>query len=395
MTQAFSQESFVDPALLDRIKHWRNYFAAKVGFRNHWYVAAFADELPEGGFLARKILGEDIIFRRIAGKVYGMKDRCIHRGIRLSDKPECHTPGTISCWYHGFTFRWEDGVLCNIIGAPNSQLIGKRKIKIYPVQEAKGLIFAFIGDADFAVPPLATDVPPTFLDDDRVVRGEKRLVQANWRTGPEGGLDEIHRYLHRDSKLLLATHATMPLGHTSVHKNRCEIVEPNDGAKGVIDQFDANIMYFEADIEESKGVVKGIRFDSGGAPRPRRAISASCWLPATLRVQGFPGEGTTFFEWYTPINETQHYCFLTITKPCNNDAERHQFESDYQQRWRRYAINDFLQQDISARESTQHFYRHDRAWIDEVLVEEDFMLMEWRRLASRHARGIQKPSHID
>ena len=121
-----SQDSFVDEALLSRIKTWRNYFAAKLGFRNHWYAACFADEIPEGETIARKILGEDIIFRRIKGRVHAMKDRCIHRGVRFSEKVECHTPGTISCWYHGFTYRWDDGVLCNIVGAPNSALIGIR-----------------------------------------------------------------------------------------------------------------------------------------------------------------------------------------------------------------------------------------------------------------------------
>ena len=58
-------------------------------------------------------------------------------------------------------------------------------------------------------------------------------------------------------------------------------------------------------------------------------------------------------------------------------------------------VEDFLTQDITARESTQWFYRHDRAWLEEVLVEEDFMLMEWRKLASRHARGVQRPSNMD
>ncbi len=389
------QDSFVDEELLGRIKSWRNYFAAKVGFRNHWYAAAFAHEIPEGQTLARKILGEDILFRRIQGRVHAMKDRCIHRGVRLSEKVECHTAGTISCWYHGFTFRWEDGVLCNIIGAPNSQLIGKRKIKIYPVEEALGLVFVFVGDADAEVPPLRLDVPPTFLDEGRSLEGECRIVEANWRTGPEGGLDEIHRYLHRDSTLLLHTQATMPLGHTGV-KNHCEVVETPDGPKGVIDQFNPSAMYFEADIEDQKGIVKGIRFaDAGGPPRERRAISASVWLPGVLRVQGFPGPGLTFFEFYTPINETQHLCFLTFTKICATDAERQQFKSDFALRWKRYAIDTFLSQDIMARESSQHFYKHDRAWIEEVLVEEDFMLMEWRKLASRHARGLQKPSNID
>lgn len=391
-----STDSFVEEALLGRIKTWRNYFAAKVGFRNHWYAAAFSAEITEGGSLARTILGEDILFRRVGDKVYAMKNRCLHRGVRFSDKVECHTPGTISCWYHGFTFRWEDGVLCNIVGAPHSQLIGKRKIKIYPVEEALGLVFVFVGDADAETPPLRHDVPPTFLDPDRRLVGESRIVEANWRSGPEGGLDEIHRYLHRDAALLLNTGATMPLGHVGV-KHHCQIVEENDGPKGVIDQFNPGAMYFEADIEDQPGVVKGIRFavDPNAPPRQRRALSASVWMPGTLRVQGFPSEGLTFFEFYTPINETQHRCFLTFTRNCANDAEFQAFQSEYALRWKRYAIDTFLVQDIAARESSQYFYRNDRAWLEEMLVEEDFMLMEWRKLASRHARGIQRPSHMD
>ena len=389
-----SPDSFVDEALLARIKAWPNYFAAKVGFRNHWYAACFAREIREGDTLARRILGEDILFRRIRGTVYAIRDRCIHRGVRLSEKVECHTEGTISCWYHGFTYRWADGVVCNIIGAPNSQLIGKRRIKTYPVAEALGLVFVFVGDADFAVPPLALDLPPTFMDDGRVLEGESRIVEANWRTGPEGGLDEIHRYLHRDSRLLLNVKATMPLGHTRV-KAHCEVVDAEGGPKGIIDHFDPGAMYFEADIEDRKGAVTGVRFADTGSPRPKRAVSASVWLPGVLRVQGFPEPNATFFEFYTPINETQHRCFLCITRVCVSEDERVQFRSDYTLRWRRYAIEDFLSQDIRARESTQHFYRHDRAWFEEVLVEEDFMLMEWRKLASRHARGVQKPSHVD
>ena len=389
-----NQDNFVDEALLNRVKTWRNYFAAKVGFRNHWYAAYYSRELREGEVQARKILGEDILFRRIRGRVFAMKDRCIHRGVRFSEKPECHTEGTISCWYHGFTYRWEDGILCNIIGAPGSQLIGKRRIKIYPVEEALGIVFVFVGDADAAVPPLRTDVPPTFFDEGRVLEGESRIVEANWRSGPEGGLDEIHRYLHRDSRLLLNTKATMPLGHVGV-RPQCEVIEEENGPKGVIDHFNPGTMYFETDIEDHKGIVTGIRFADTGAPRPKRAISASVWLPGVLRVQGFPDLDLTFFEFYTPINETQHRCFLAITRICENEDERMKFRSDFVTRWRRYAIEDFLTQDITARESTQWFYRHDRSWLEEVLVEEDFMLMEWRKLASRHARGIQRPSNMD
>jgi len=109
-------------------------------------------------------------------------------------------------------------------------------------------------ERDATVPPLQTDVPPTFFDSGRVLEGESRIVAANWRTGPEGGLDEIHRYLHRDSRLLLNTKATMPLGHVGV-KAHCEVVEADDGPKGVIDHFNPGTVYFEADIQDQKGMV--------------------------------------------------------------------------------------------------------------------------------------------
>ena len=109
-----NQDNFVDEALLNRVKTWRNYFAAKVGFRNHWYAASYSRELREGEVQARKILGEDILFRRIRGRVFAMKDRCItaastsrnarvpHRGNDQLLVPRLHVPlgGRSSLQHH-------------------------------------------------------------------------------------------------------------------------------------------------------------------------------------------------------------------------------------------------------------------------------------------------------
>ena len=57
-------------------------------------------------------------------KVYAMRNKCIHRGVKLSRKIECYTKGTITCWYHGFTYKWDTGVVCDIIAVPNSPVIG-------------------------------------------------------------------------------------------------------------------------------------------------------------------------------------------------------------------------------------------------------------------------------
>ena len=40
------------------------------------------------------------------------------------------------------------------------------------------------------------------------------------------------------------------------------------------------------------------------APRPKRAISASVWLPASCGCRVSPTRGSPFFEFYTPINES-------------------------------------------------------------------------------------------
>src|SRR5580692_7638376 len=146
--------SFVDEEILKKVPRWRNYLAAKLGFRNHWYPIRFSRDVPENQVVKAKLLGESILLKRINGKVFAIRDRCIHRGVRFSEKIECYTEGTITCWYHGFTYKWDSGVLCDVIASPGNPIIGKKKVTTYPVEEAKGLVFVFVGDEGFDVPPL-------------------------------------------------------------------------------------------------------------------------------------------------------------------------------------------------------------------------------------------------
>jgi carbazole 1,9a-dioxygenase terminal dioxygenase component len=382
-------KSFVDPELLANKKHWREYFEAKVGFRNYWYPACFSHELRDSEVVLRKILGEDILLRRVRGTVRAIRDRCIHRGARFSDRVECYTPDTISCWYHGFTFRWEDGVVCSIFGSPESAAVGSRRLKTYPIEEAKGMVFVFIGDNNIVPSPLFQHVPPGFLDADLSIEGESMIVHANWRLGPEGGIDEVHRYLHRDSPLLLNTRKSMPLGHAGA-RSQLELVEPTDGPKGLIDHFKADRMFFDAMIG-TQTVVRGVDF---GAEGRRRTISSSAWLPTCVRVVGFPDEGITLYEWYVPIDEVSHRCFMTLGKSCANADEAAEFKDTFKLRWKPMALDGFLLQDVRARESLQHYYENDRAWLEEGLIEDDIMLIEWRKLCSRHSRGVQQPANL-
>lgn len=387
-------DSFVDPDLSNPKRPWNEYFEAKVGFRNYWYPACFSSEIQDGEVVIRKILGEGILLRRVRGKVRAIRDRCIHRGAKFSDKVECYTPDTITCFYHGFTFNWEDGKVETVFGAPTSAVIGsQRRIQTYPVEEANGLVFVFVGDPDYKVPPLAHDVPPGFLDPGISQEGVDIVVKANWRTGPEGGLDEIHRYLHRDSPLLLYAKKSIPLGHAGA-AGQMELIEGEAGPKGIIDRFKPDRMFWDGVIK-GEVVVSGVNF----GPQPdtgkhKRTLYTSVWLPACLKVVSFPDDGFTLFEWYVPIDENTHRCFMTFIAECGTEAEVQKFREDFKLRWKPLAVDGFLMQDAMARESIHEFYRHDRAWLQECLVEDDVMIMEWRRLCSRNSRGVQRPSHV-
>lgn len=84
---------------------YQPYKDAAWGFINHWYPALFSSELPEDEIQGIQICGVPIVLRRAEGKVYALKDQCVHRGVRMSEKKMCFNKKTISCWYHGFTFE--------------------------------------------------------------------------------------------------------------------------------------------------------------------------------------------------------------------------------------------------------------------------------------------------
>jgi carbazole 1,9a-dioxygenase terminal dioxygenase component len=369
----------------------RDYVAAKYGFRNHWYPALFSSELEEGQPRPLTLLGEHILVQRIEGVVYAIRDRCLHRGVPMSRKLECYTRGTVTCWYHGFTYRFSDGVLCAIAGSEGSAVIGRKKLHTYPVTEAKGLVFVFVGDADYPLPPLRHDVPPTFLDNDMVIRGKHRTVAANWRIGAENGFDSTHIFIHKDSVLVADADLALPLGLQPRGRHAFKTSLAEDGPKGVFDNFgpDEVVPVFTAHIEGEEvlhGAIHG---------RNRVPHNISMWLPCALRVQPWPVPELTQYEWYVPIDGDHHLYLQTLGRRCATAADEAAFDVEFQRRWLPKALDGFNDDDVWAREATQPFYADDSGWLKEQLFEADGNIVEWRKLASSHARGIQAPRHID
>jgi carbazole 1,9a-dioxygenase terminal dioxygenase component len=377
-------KAFLDePSKHQRVKEgWRPYLEAKLGFRNHWYPALFGHELEDDRPKAVKLLGEPIILRRVDGRVYALEDRCAHRRVRFSAKVECYTKDTITCWYHGFTYRFTDGKLVQVLTEPGCALVGKMGIKTYPVQEAQGMVFVFIGDIES--PPLQDDLPPGFLDRDLTVTGIRRDIKGNWRLASENGFDTTHIYIHRDSKVVQDTDAVLPLGFIPQDKHSM-IIADGPGPKGVIDQLARNyIPVFSSAVGDV--TVSAVMKPTGKMVAPE----VSSWLPCVLKLQAFPTPELFVFEWYVPIEEHNHWYFQVLGKRVNSDAEAAAFRGEAHSFWAEVMWRGFNDQDVAAREALEDAYTDGEGWTRERLYRPDTCIIEWRKLASKYNRGIQK-----
>jgi nitrite reductase/ring-hydroxylating ferredoxin subunit len=104
------------------------------------------DELPVGETRGVVIGKTGIVIAHAPdGRVHALRDRCSHRGAKLSYSPVepiidgddvgCHVPTNaymVRCSWHGFEFRLEDG------RCPADPL--KERVKTYPVTVEDGMI---------------------------------------------------------------------------------------------------------------------------------------------------------------------------------------------------------------------------------------------------------------
>jgi carbazole 1,9a-dioxygenase terminal dioxygenase component len=339
---------------------------------------------PEG---ARGVMvcGEKIFLMRAFGRVNAVQDRCLHRGVRFSARPECFAEGRITCWLHGFTYDVADGKLVDIIAAPGAGLIGKDNLKTYPVQERNGLIFVFVGDMD-PPPPLDDDTPPTYLDEDMATEGIARVVNSNWRVACENGNDATHIWIHRESPLIVGGDIALPAGFFIInYEDGVEVIE-DTGRKGVISPHgrESHLPCFEPKVEGTP-----ILDIAGKYGTKRVATTVELWMPCGLRVTDFPQPGMTHFEFYTPIDETRHLYVQMLGRKVANEQEAKRFRMEVQALWEPLDLRGFNDEDIFAREHLQEFYQDDDAWLNEQLFQGDVVTLRWRTVCSRWNRGIQ------
>jgi phthalate 4,5-dioxygenase oxygenase subunit len=168
-------------------------------FRRFWHPALLSEELPTADCdpLRIRILGEDLVaFRDTEGRAGIVDALCPHRRAPMYNarNEDCG----LRCVYHGWKFDVH-GQCVDMPSEPPSdvqaRVQARTRIKAYPVQEAGGLIWIYMGPAEHrpGTPPMV----PFMRVAPHQRTAVRYLIEANWLQGLEGDLDTAHlSFLH-------------------------------------------------------------------------------------------------------------------------------------------------------------------------------------------------------
>lgn len=356
---------------------WSRYEKAALGFRNYWYPA-MPSRRVKGKPVGIRILGEKVMFVRHEGKCYALENRCAHRGVPLS-AGRCNFPGTstISCAYHGWTYDLTTGECVGALSdGPDSPIVGKVRVRTYPVEERKGLVWVYIGDG--GPPRLAEDVPEELLEERAVMEVRVTERPGNWRLAAENGLDPCHAaYLHRDA--WLAFLRRFPAAKSDVApKITGQWVGYTQGPSLMVGSY------------PGLGSWPPAKEQHQWWKRPRkRPTETALRLPGYLKVDPFPCPGIIHYEWYVPIDE-RHHRYFQFSVRWTSGITAWRFRLAYWLWWRWLGPVLFNNQDTRMVQLMDPFYAEENGWKVERLFRPDVVLIAWRKHCHEKGREVQR-----
>lgn len=157
--------------------------------RRFWIPICTSAQVPNNDSdpLRAPLLGESfVVFRDTNGQVGVLDEGCMHRGVSLAlGRVE---EGGIRCLYHGWKFA-PDGTIMETPNHCNAKFRSRVKAPAYPVREAGGLVWTYIGSKAQEPPFPHWD----FMNGPAENRAVIRLnTQANYLQLFEGGCDSSH-----------------------------------------------------------------------------------------------------------------------------------------------------------------------------------------------------------
>jgi nitrite reductase/ring-hydroxylating ferredoxin subunit len=121
-----------------------------------WYAVAASQDLGPGKILPIVLSGENIVvWRAHDGRASAWRDRCPHRGMRLS--LGATSGDSLVCPYHGWTFG-PDGHCHHIPAHPQLTPSRAARARIYPVAEQNGYVWVCLGEPSSSRPHAIADM---------------------------------------------------------------------------------------------------------------------------------------------------------------------------------------------------------------------------------------------
>ncbi len=116
-----------------------------MSFKNYWYVVGRSQDI-QGKPYPTELLGEWLVlYRNEMGAVTALRDRCLHRSVRLSEGRV--EKGRLRCLYHGWLYDGQGRVVEIPSEGPQSPQGPCRQAPRYSVRELDELVFVCLGDA--------------------------------------------------------------------------------------------------------------------------------------------------------------------------------------------------------------------------------------------------------
>ena len=270
--------------------------------RNHWYVAAWSEDVGRAP-LGRVLLGDYVVlFRGLDGAPVALENRCAHRNLPLSEGRLIGDE--IECGYHGLVFG-RDGVCTHVPG--QDDVPGWARVKSYPVVERDRWVFVWMGDPDEADPDLVPDYHARLADPDWYAVTGQTLVKGGYRLVLDNLLDLSHlTYVHSSTtgNRALAEEATLIVEEEDdfVRVTRwMEGIPPAPafvqytGDDGLIDRWQVSKFIPPAYID----ICNGSTAAGEGLPQEERPASQGRW-------------GFVVYHALTPETETTTHQFYAV-----------------------------------------------------------------------------------
>src|SRR5262245_24871013 len=158
--------------------------------RRHWIAACLSEEVgePDSTPVKVRLLGEDlVVFRDSKGRVGVLDEYCSHRRASLvfARNEECG----LRCLYHGWKFDVDGNVMEMSSEPPDSPMLKSVKQQAYPVREAGGFVWIWMGTPE----RVREFEPPPWAPHEKCRTSIVKIhVACNWAQVLEGSIDSAH-----------------------------------------------------------------------------------------------------------------------------------------------------------------------------------------------------------